>query len=94
MTLVGTNFFYRNITNNTVEFYKNGPISLFNGELMINLSIFYRNFIIPFYNQIKIINVESVNNYLDGIKLLFICIFASYLTFIVFLFFFFLDSLY
>jgi len=89
LSLVGTNFFYRNITNNTVEFYKNGPISLFNGELMINLSIFYRNFIIPFYNQIKIINVESVNNYLDGIKLLFICIFASYLTFIVFLFFFF-----
>ncbi len=89
LTLVGTNFYYHNISNDTNEFYENNLINLFNGELMTNLSIFYRNFIIPFYNQLRLINVESVDNYFDEIRLLFVCILSSYLFFIIFLFIFF-----
>ena len=89
LTLVGTHFYYQNISNITDEFYTNSAINFFNGELMTNLSIFYRNFIIPFYNELRTINVESVDDYFVEIRLLFVCLLSSYLFLIMFLFFFF-----
>ena len=83
LTLMGTNYYIQNLSSDTDELEKNSmfdPINLFNEDMLKDLSIFYRNFIIPLYTKLRVINIISINENLNDILSLFTVFFIVYIS--------------
>ena len=83
LTLMGTNYYIQNLSTHTDELEKNSmfdPINIFNEDMLKDLSIFYRNFIIPLYTKLRVINIISINENLNDILSLFTVFFIVYIS--------------
>ena len=88
LTLIGTQYYNKTWISNSNDVNKYDLINFFNNELMNNLSIFYRNFMIPLYSGLRFIHVDAIKNYLKRIKFIFVLLFSIYMSFVLLVFFF------
>ena len=89
LTLMGTimyNQSWPSDENELKQYILNDPINYFNNGILRNVSIFYRNFILTLYNDIRNINKMSIDDYLNDINFRFILLFSLYITILSFIF--------
>ena len=82
LTLLGTKKYYEYYPKDPVkekEFINEDPIHFFNSKTLNDLSIFYRNFMLPLYTQLRVINVDSIIDNLENIYFNLTLIFVLYM---------------
>ena len=81
LTLEGTDLYKEKWPSdkNELELYiKNDPITLINMDIVRNLNIYYRNFMIPLYTLIRFLTIDCIDKYNNNITFLFILIFGIF----------------
>ena len=91
LTLMGTEQYINNWPTDPNELEKfsiRDPINIFNSDLLNDLSIFYRNFMIPLYTGLRVINIDTIQENLNETNNLYSLLFIVYISIFSFIFFF------
>ena len=81
LTLEGTALYNEKWPNDKSElelYIKNDPITLINMDIVRNLNIYYRNFMIPLYTLIRFLTIDCIDKYNKRITFFFILIFGIF----------------
>ena len=89
LTLEGTQIYFDKWPNEKSElelYIKNDPITLFNLDIVRNLNVYYRNYMIPLYTLIRFLTIDCIDEYLKKIKFMFLIVFEIFLGSLFFFF--------